>query len=76
MNTGELRASALRTKSIEDLEKQLLELLKEQFALRMQKGSGQLNAPSQFKVIRRGIARIKTLIAQKQVNERSGVTDK
>lgn len=72
MRASELTVNELKLKSIEELEKQLLELLKEQFVLRMQKESGQLNFPSQFKVIRRGIARIKTLIAQKQADNRKG----
>ncbi len=58
------KAAELRGKAREDLEKQLLELLKEQFNLRMQKGSGQLSRPSQFKSVRREIARIKTVLAE------------
>jgi len=58
------KAAELRGQAREDLEKQLLELLKEQFNLRMQKGSGQLSRPSQFKVVRREIARIKTVLAE------------
>ncbi|MCG6941312.1 MAG: 50S ribosomal protein L29 [Thiohalocapsa sp.] len=58
------KAAELRGQPREDLEKQLLELLKEQFNLRMQKGSGQLARPSQFKTVRREIARIKTVLAE------------
>lgn len=58
------KAGELRGKSREDLQKQLLELLKEQFNLRMQKGSDQLARPSQFKSVRREIARIKTVLAE------------
>ncbi|MGD2019505.1 MAG: 50S ribosomal protein L29 [Thiohalocapsa sp.] len=58
------KAGELRGQTRDDLEKQLLELLKEQFNLRMQKGSGQLNRPSQFKTVRREIARIKTVLAE------------
>jgi large subunit ribosomal protein L29 len=47
------------------------ELLKQQFALRMQKGSGQLNRPSQFKAVRRDIARIKTLMAEKKAGSQA-----
>jgi large subunit ribosomal protein L29 len=54
----------LRGQSREELEKQLLELLKEQFNLRMQKGSGQLSRPAQFKSVRREIARVKTVLAE------------
>ncbi len=43
-----------------ELESELLELRKEQFNLRMQRGTGQLTNPSRFKIVRRQIARIKT----------------
>jgi large subunit ribosomal protein L29 len=57
-----MKASELRNASIGDLHKQLEELLREQFNLRMQKGSGQLSRPSQFRVVRRDIARVKTIM--------------
>jgi large subunit ribosomal protein L29 len=59
MNANELRSSAP-----EDLQKQLEELLKEQFNLRMQKGTGQLSRPSQMRSVRRDIARIKTVMTE------------
>lgn len=59
------KAGELRGQPREELEKQLLELLKEQFNLRMQKGSGQLSRPSQFKAVRREIARVKTVLAER-----------
>ena len=61
-----MKATELRAMSAEDLNKQLLELLKEQFNLRMQKGVGQLARPSQMRAVRRDIARIKTLLTEKQ----------
>jgi large subunit ribosomal protein L29 len=61
-----MKATTLRAQSVEELDKQMHELLKQQFVLRMQKGSGQLNRPSQFKAVRRDIARIKTLMAEKK----------
>jgi large subunit ribosomal protein L29 len=60
MNTTELRQ-----KSVEDLQKELIALTREQFNLRMQRGSGQLSKPSQMKVVRRSIARVKTILNQK-----------
>jgi large subunit ribosomal protein L29 len=66
-----MKATELRQQSMPELEKQLHELLKEQFVLRMQKGSDQLNRPSQFKVVRRNIARVKTLMAEKQVGSQA-----
>lgn len=59
MNANELRGSGA-----EDLQKQLEELLKEQFNLRMQKGTGQLSRPSQMRSVRRDIARIKTVMTE------------
>ena len=66
-----MKANELRTQSAQELEKQLHELLKEQFTLRMQKGSDQLSRPSQFKVVRRSIARVKTLMAEQQTGSQS-----
>ena len=57
-----MKASELREKSATDLEASLLELRKEQFNLRMQKGTGQLQRPSQMRQVRRDIARIKTIL--------------
>ncbi|MEJ5207799.1 50S ribosomal protein L29 [Denitratimonas sp. CY0512] len=52
----------LRGKSSADLSAQLLELRREQFNLRMQKGAGQLTQTHQVRNVRRDIARIKTLL--------------
>ena len=57
-----MKANELRKSGAEDLRKQLEELLKEQFNLRMQKGTGQLSRPSQVRTVRRDIARIKTVM--------------
>jgi large subunit ribosomal protein L29 len=66
-----MKATILRAQSVEELDKQMHELLKQQFTLRMQKGSGQLNRPSQFKAVRRDIARIKTLMAEKRAGSQA-----
>ena len=47
-----------------ELRSELLELRKEQFNLRMQRGTGQLANPSRFKSVRRDIARIKTRMTE------------
>ncbi len=47
-----------------ELKGELLELRKEQFNLRMQRGTGQLTNSSRFKVVRRQIARIKTQMSE------------
>ncbi len=56
----------LRQKSVEELSKELIESLKEQFVFRMQRASGQLNRPSDMKRVRRKIARIKTIMHEMQ----------
>ncbi|HCY12572.1 MAG TPA: 50S ribosomal protein L29 [Gammaproteobacteria bacterium] len=45
-----------------ELATELVELRKEQFNLRMQRGTGQLANPARFKIVRRQIARVKTRI--------------
>ena len=65
-----MKAKDLRTSSADDLQKKLEELLKEQFNLRMQRGTGQLSRPSQMRVVRRDIARIKTVMREKQLEGR------
>ncbi|MDT8403796.1 50S ribosomal protein L29 [Sulfuriflexus sp.] len=60
-----MKASELKNKSVEDLNKDLLELAREQFNLRMQKGTGQLAKPHLLKDVRRNIARVKTVLNQK-----------
>ena len=60
-----MKASELREKSVEDLNAELLGLLREQFNLRMQHATGQLNQTNQLKTVRRNIARVKTIITSK-----------
>jgi len=56
----------LRQKSVRELKEELLRLRKEQFSLRMQKASGQLGQVHLLKEARKDIARVKTLIQEKQ----------
>jgi len=58
-------ANELRGKSVDELNEELLALRREQFNLRMQKGTGQLSRPDQVKKVRRDIARIKTVMNEK-----------
>lgn len=60
-----MKASELREKNVEELSKELVELRRAQFSLRMQAGTQQLNNPDQVKKTRRNIARVKTVIAEK-----------
>ncbi len=59
-----MKAKELRTKSKDELKGTLVELSKEQFNLRMQKGTGQLTKSSQVKTVRRQIARINTILSE------------
>ena len=59
-----MKAAELRQKKPEELESMVIDLLREQFNLRMQNGSGQLSKPNQMKLVRRDIARIKTILKE------------
>jgi large subunit ribosomal protein L29 len=61
-----MKASKLREKSQQELTTTLEELLKEQFNLRMQRGTGQLSKPSRMKEVRKDIARVKTLMNEQK----------
>lgn len=54
-----------RNKSQDELKKEILELRKEQFNMRMQKATGQLENPARFRQLRREIAQIKTILVEK-----------
>ncbi len=60
-----MKASELQGKDSAALKKELNDLLKAQFGLRMQIATQQLNNTSQLKKVRRDIARVKTVINQK-----------
>ncbi len=64
-----MKASELRQKSAEELNKELLDLLKAQFSLRMQHATQQLNNNSQLGKVRRDIARVRTLLREKAVQQ-------
>jgi len=60
------KAQEYREMSVEDLNKELLSLRREQFSLRMQQGSGNTPKIHMFTVVRRNIARLKTVLTEKQ----------
>jgi large subunit ribosomal protein L29 len=60
-----MKASELRAKNGEELHKELNELLKAQFGLRMQLATQQLGNTSQIKKVRRDIARVRTVLKEK-----------
>lgn len=61
-----MSAKELRAKSAADLQKELLELRREQFNLRMARVTGDPVKPDQFTKVRRNIARLKTVMGEQQ----------
>ena len=64
-----MKASELRAKSADELNQELLGLLKAQFGLRMQIATQQLTNNSQIGKVRRDIARVRTLLREKAVKQ-------
>jgi large subunit ribosomal protein L29 len=64
------KAEELRTMTVDQLDDELLKLKKEQFNLRFQRATGQLENTSRSRVVRRDIARIKTVAQQKRATEK------
>jgi large subunit ribosomal protein L29 len=60
-----MNANELRAKSDVELREELTGLLREQFNLRMQKGTGQLGQPTELRRVRRDIARVQTILNEK-----------
>ena len=63
-----MKAAELREKTVEQLNEELISLLRDQFNYRMQKATGQLNQTHLMKQTQRDIARIKTVL-----NEKAGI---
>jgi len=63
-----MKVSELKSKSPQELQQELNSLLKAQFGLRMQKATQQLTNTSQLKKMRRDIARVRTVLAEKARN--------
>jgi len=64
-----MKADDLRAKTVDELKDQLITLKKEQFNLRFQQASGQLENTARVCQVRRDIARIKTLLTEKQASQ-------
>jgi large subunit ribosomal protein L29 len=60
-----MKAGELRAKSTDDLQGELTQLLRAHFGLRMQKATQQLSNNSQLRKVRRDIARVRTVLAEK-----------
>ena len=61
-----MNARELRARGDDELRKELAALHREAFNLRMQKGMGQMSRPSQVKKVRRDIARLKTILSERE----------
>ena len=66
------RLSDIRVMTEDQLEDEALKLKKEQFNLRFQRASGQLQNTAHVRVVRRDIARVKTIAAQKRAAKTQG----
>ena len=64
-----MKVSELREKTVDELNQELLALLKAQFGLRMQLATQQLSNNSQIGKVRRQIARVRTLLREKAVQQ-------
>jgi large subunit ribosomal protein L29 len=60
-----MKASELRSKSVDELNNELIELRRAQFSLRMQLATQQLNKVDQVSKVRRDIARVRSVLAEK-----------
>ena len=66
-----MKASELRGKSAQELTSELVSLRREQFALRLQRATGQAAKPNQFGKVRKNIARLKTVQRELQGKKES-----
>ena len=64
-----MKANELRGKSVDELKQELQSLLRAQFSLRMQKATQQLANTSQIGKTRRDIARVRTVLTQKEMGK-------
>jgi large subunit ribosomal protein L29 len=64
------RVSDIKAMTDDQLEDEALKLKKEQFNLRFQRASGQLQDTARIRVVRRDIARVKTIAAQKRTDKK------
>ncbi|MDG2376537.1 MAG: 50S ribosomal protein L29 [Woeseiaceae bacterium] len=59
-----MNAEDLRKKSVDELNQELLDLRREQFNLRMQRATGELNRPHEYGRVKKNIARVKTVMSE------------
>jgi large subunit ribosomal protein L29 len=65
-----MRATQVRGMTLDQLNDELVKLKKEQFNLRFQRATGQLENSSRVRVVRRDIARVKTIAQQKRAQSK------
>ena len=63
---NKMKATEIRSLSVEELEKKLADLKKDLFMLRMQHATNHLDNPVKISAVRRDIARVKTVLREKQ----------
>ena len=64
-----MKANEIRNLSVEELDKKLADLKKDLFMLRMQHDTNHLDNPIKISNVRRNIARVKTVLRQKQLEQ-------
>ena len=64
-----MKANEIRNLSVEELDKKLAELKKDLFMLRMQHATNHLDNPIRISNVRRDIARVKTVLREKQLEQ-------
>ena len=63
-----MKANEIRSMSVEELQSKLVDLKKDLFMLRMQHATNQLDNPMQIAAVKKDIARVKTIIREKETN--------
>ena len=66
-----MKAADLRSKSLEQLNEELVALRREQFNLRMQQATGQMARPDQYRKVRKNIARVKTVLRAQEIEQKT-----
>jgi len=61
-----MKAQELREKSVDELKQEMMSLMQQQFKMRMKNDMGEAAQPHVFKIVRRSIARIKTILNEKE----------
>ena len=69
MVVNKMKASEIRSMTVEQLDQKLVELKKDLFMLRMQHATNHLDNPVKISTVRRDIARVKTVIREKQLEQ-------